>query len=50
MEGVEHVGTPQMLHPYLTVCSFRDSNILLTCLVGRYLSIHIHRYSRKRSR
>lgn len=48
MEGIENVGAPQMLHPYLTVYSFRDWNIFLTYLVDT--SIHIHRYSRKRSR
>lgn len=48
MEGVENVVTPQMLHLYLTVYSFRDWNILLTYLVDT--SLHIHRYSRKRSR
>lgn len=39
MEGVEHVGAPQMLHLYPTVCSFRDWNILLI-LPSRYLSLY----------
>lgn len=37
MEGVEHVGAPEMLHLYLTVYSFRDWNIFLTYLVGTSL-------------